>query len=148
MKHLLSHWRGLLFSLMVFGTITTLTSCGNDEPESTVIDYYVSIEKEFLVNGSTSRTDRFENPITRMRTAIATAYPTPNTQGDDDAVIAACDKEYETYLSLYTGGKDHFTCLFHLVRATKKDGIVKSNETLKTYWYDINPVETDGDGDD
>lgn len=143
MKHLFTHWRELLFSLLLIGTITALTSCGNDEPRPMVIDYYLSVEEEFLVNGSTSHTDRYYDPIARMNTAISTAYPFADTQGNDDAVIEACDKEYETYQEFYSGGKEHLTCLFHLVRVTMSNGIVRSNETLKTYYYNINPPETE-----
>lgn len=139
MKHQFTHWRGLLFSLMIFAAITTLSSCGSDEPKSSVIDYYLSIEEEFLVDGSTSHTDRYYSPITRMRSAIKSAYPEPDTQGNDDAVIAACDKEFETYQSLYSGGDEHLTCLFELVRVTKVNDIVRSSETLKVYQYNINP---------
>lgn len=141
MKHVFKHWRGLLFSLIVIAATTALTSCGSDEPNTLLVDYYLNIEEEFLVNSSTSHTDRYYDPIARMRNAVSSAYPTPDTQGNDDAVIAACDKEFEEYQSFYTGGKEHLTCLFHLVRVTKRNGIVKSNETLKTYHYDINPVD-------
>ena len=110
MKRLLSHWRGLMLSLMVFAAFATLSSCGNDEPDNSVIDYYLRIEEEFL-----------------------------DTQGNDEAVVAACDKEFETYQSLYAGGKEHLTCLFELVRVTKVNDIVRSNETLKVYQYNINP---------
>ena len=41
---------------------------------------------------------------------------------------------------MYTGGEEHFTCLFHLVKAVKKGDIVAGNEVLKTYSYDINPI--------
>ena len=139
MKRLLSHWRGLMLSLVVFAAFATLSSCGNDEPDNSVIDYYLRIEEEFLVDGSTSHTDRYFNPVTRMKSAISAAYPEPDTQGNDEAVVAACDKEFETYQSLYAGGKEHLTCLFELVRVTKVNDIVRSNETLKVYQYNINP---------
>ena len=145
MKLINKHWRGLLFSLMFLGFIATFTSCGNDEPKSEVIDYYLNIEEEFLVDGSTSHTDRYYNPITRMKAVIKAAYPKPDKTGNDDAVIEACNKEYEAYQGLYVGGKEHLTCMFHLVRATKKGDIVKTNETLKTYVYDINPKVIDGE---
>ena len=81
----------------------------------------------------------------KIKAAIKAAYPEPDKTGNDDAVIEACSKEYETYQGLYIGGKEHLTCLFHLVRATKKGDIVKTNETLKTYVYDINPKVIDGE---
>lgn len=143
MKHHLKHWRGLLFSLLLLGAFATFSSCGDDEPSSTVVDYYLDIEEEFLVNGSTDLTDRYYSPIKRMRDAIRKVYPTPNINGNDEPVVAACDKEYEEYRAMYNGEGHHFTCLFHLVRVIKANGIVKQSETLRTYVYDINPVETE-----
>ena len=146
--HHLKHWRGLLFSLLILGAAATFNSCGDDEPSGTVIDYYLDVEEEFLIDGTTSHTDRYESPIFRMRDAIRKAYPTPDTNGNDDAVIAACDKEYETYVETYTGYGEHFTCLFHLVRATKRGDRVILNEELKTYTYDVNPIEPEDGGDE
>lgn len=143
MRHLFKHWRGLLFSLLLVGTMTAFTSCGDDEPSGAVVDYYLDVEEEFLVDGSTNLTDRFYNPITRMRDAIRKAYPNPDSKGSDEAVVTACDKEFEEYVNMYKGDEKHFTCLFHLVRAIKNKGIVQQSELLKTYIYDINPVETD-----
>ena len=127
-------------ALLFIGAAAFTTSCGDDEPNSTVVDYYVNVEEEFLVNGSNVIADRFYNPVTRMRDAIKNVYPTPDANGKDEAVVAACDKEYETYCKMYRGNGEHFTCLFHLVRTIKKGTVVKQSETLRTYIYDINPV--------
>ena len=147
-RHYLKLWRGLLFSLLLLGAAVTFTSCGDDEPSGTTIDYYLDVEEEFLINGSTGHTDRYENPITRMRAAIRKAYPTPDANGNDEAVLEACDKEFETYVENYSGGAEHFTCLFHLVRATKQGAKVVQTEELRTYSYDINPIIPDDGGDD
>lgn len=142
MKHHFYSCRALLIALLFVGAMVTFTSCGDDDDsKSTVIDYYLDVEEEFLVNGSTDLTDRYYNPVTRMRQVIRKVYPTPDGKGNDEAVIAACDKEYEEYISMYDGGQEHFTCLFRLVRATKTGGVVKQNEVLKTYVYDINPYD-------
>lgn len=143
MKRSFKLWRGLLFSLMLVATIATVSSCGkDDEPKSNVVDYYIDIEEEFLVNGSNSMTDRYNSPIKRMREVIRNTYPKPDSKGNDEAVVAACDKEYEDYCNMYRGYSDHFTCLIHLMRAVKKGTIVKQSETLRTYVYDINPKAT------
>ena len=134
-------WRMLVLSLMLASPLVTLTSCGDDEPKSTVIDYYLSVEESFLVNGSKEQAERYENPKTRMMAAIRRVYPTPDVNGNDAAVIAACDQEYADYVDMYSILSDNLTCVFHLVRATMKDGIIRQNEQLKTYTYDINPTE-------
>ena len=140
MKHQLKQWRGFLFSLLLVGAMASFTSCGNDEPSATTIDYYLEVEEEFLVNGSSTLAERYFSPIKRMRETIRKVYPVPNDKGDDNAVIAACDAEYEEFCNMYTGeGNDHLSCQFTLNRAIKKGYVVKQREKLRTYHYDINP---------
>lgn len=144
MKHSLKLWLALALPLIAMALL--MTSCGNDdEPKGAVIDYYLNVEEEFLVDGSTATINRFYNPIVRMRQAIRSVYPQANADGADEAVLAACEKEYTDYCEMYTGigGNEHFTCLFHLVRVVKKGDQIKRSETLRTFVYDINPKVTD-----
>ena len=144
MKHFFQLCSVLLLSFAFISTITALTSCGNDdEPGGMVIKYYIEVEEEFLVDGSTSHTDRYYNPVTLLKEAISTAYPKPNTTGDDTAVIMACDELHQRYFNMYNQKGEHLTCLVHLVRATMEGSIVRGSERLKTYLFDINPPETD-----
>ena len=145
MKHHLKQWRGLLFSLLLVGAMSSLTSCGKDEPSATTIDYYLEVEEEFLVNGSSDLAEHYYNPIKSMREAIRKVYPVPNAEGNDNAVLAACDAEYKEFCEMYTGADEHFTCLFTLKRAVKKGYVVKQSEKLRTYLYDINPFSPSTD---
>ena len=142
-KYLFNVWNTLLFVLAIAGAMTVFTACGDDEPDQTTIDYYMDVEEEFLVNGSTDHTDRYYNPKALMMEAVRTAYPTPDAAGNDEAVIAACDQMYQRYLQMYTGKAEHLTCLMHLVRAVKTGDIVRKSEPIKTYSFDINPYETE-----
>ena len=144
MKHLSKFWQALPLVVLFVIAAFTLTSCGDDdEPKGTVIDYYINVEEEFLVNESNSAPGRYNNPVTRMREAIRRVYPVPDTKGADMEVLAACEKEQMDYIEMYTGLPDHLTCLFHLVRVVKKGTRVIQSENLKTYVYDINPKPTD-----
>lgn len=144
MTRLLKTWQGLSLLLLLIATMGTLSSCGDDEPSTMVIDYYLEIEEGFLVDGAVDHTDRYYSPITLMWEVIHATYPTPTTTGNDEAVIQACDELYQRYQSMYTGKGEHLTCLFHLVKATKRGDIIKQNEYLKTYAFDINPVSEEG----
>ncbi len=106
-----------------------------------VIDYYVEVEEEFLVDGAVDHTDRYYNPKTLMTEALRTAYPTPDATGNDIAVIQACDELYQRYCSMYDGKAEHLTCLLHLIKVVKKGDIVQQSEMLRTYMFDINPIE-------
>ena len=117
-----------------------MTSCGDDEPSATVIDYYVEVEEEFLINSSTDLIDRYYNPRDMMREVIRAAYPKPDIQGNDQAVIDACDELYYRYYSMYSGREDHLTCKLHLVRARMEGTIVRQSERLRTYVFDVNPA--------
>ena len=144
MKHLSKLWQALPLVALLVATAFTLASCGDDdEPQGTVIDYYINVEEELLVNGESNSTGRFLNPVTRMRDAIRSVYPTPNAQGADMAVLAACEKEQMDYIAMYTGLPEHLTCMFHLMRVVKKGTRITLSEKLKTYVYDINPKPTD-----
>lgn len=143
MKHSSKLWRALPLVVLFVVAAFALTSCGDDdEPKGTVIDYYINIEEEFLVNESNNNPGRFHNPVQRMREAIRKVYPTPNTEGADLAVIAACDQERDDYYQMYTGMPEHLTCLFHLMRVVKDGTRVRQSEKLRTYVYDINSKET------
>lgn len=145
MKHSLnSIMRQLAFALLLLLPLVAFTSCGDDKDEPTsTIDYYLEVEEEFLVDGAVDHTDRYYSPITLTREALRKAYPEPNAQGDDEAVINACNEVYSRYITMYDGKAEHLTCLYHLVRATKSGDIVKQGERLKTYLIDINPYEID-----
>lgn len=139
MKKLSRVWHVLVMSCLL---MAILPSCGSDEPDSMTVDYYLEIEEVFLVNGATSRVDRYKesNPITMMREAIRTAYPKLNTVGDDQAVIEACDKVYDSFNEMYSGKTDdHLTALVHLIRVNKEGEIVRKSEYLKTYNINVNP---------
>lgn len=141
-RHQLNVWRTLLLALAFIGTAALFTACGNDdEPSQMTIKYYLEVEEEFLVNSAVDHTDRYHSPVVLMKEVIQQTYPTPNATGNDDAVIAACDALYERYLQMYTGKAEHLTCLMHLVKASMRGDIVKQSEIIKTYNFDINPIE-------
>jgi len=124
---------------------TGLTSCGNDDEPTSAIDYYLKVEEVFRVDGSTDHADRYYNPITLMKEAIRNAYPTPIAEGNDDAVINACDEVYSRFYSMYANKGEHLTCLVHLIKAHMSGDIVKDNELIKTYTIDVNPPEENAD---
>ena len=125
----------------------SLTSCGSDEPETNGIVYYIEIEEEFLVDGSVNHTDRYKNhnPITMLREAIQNVYPEPNSVGSDEAVIMACDEVYARFYEMYTGKENHLTCVVNLIKGRMESGIIRQSELLKTYNFDVNPIEESGD---
>lgn len=129
--------------LMLLAAITVLTSCGKDDEPDMTIGYYIEVEEGFLVNGTEDHTDRYYNPITMMREVTNTAYPKNTASGDDDAVIKACDELYQRYNEMYTGKAEHLTCLLHLVRADLSGDIVKHSERIRTYNFDINPIDNE-----
>ena len=51
-----------MISLLFVSAALAFTSCGDDEPKDSVIDYYVSVEAEFLVDGSTLHVNQFYDP--------------------------------------------------------------------------------------
>ena len=145
-KHGHRSWHLLLCLIMAVGAMLTTTSCGDDEPKANVIDYYIEVEEEFLINSSTDLIDRYYNPRDMMRETIRSVYPEPDNQGKDDAVIAACDELYQRYYDMYSGREDNLTCTLHLVRARLEGTIVRQSERIRTYVFDVNPLpESEGE---
>lgn len=136
-------WHFLLCAIVAVSTMLTATSCGDDEPQPTLIGYYLEVEEEFLINGSKDLINRYYNPKDMMLEAIQATYPVADTKGKDEAVIAACDEVYQTYYWMYGNEhyEDHLTCKLHLIRATMEGTIVKQSEILRTYVFDVNPYE-------
>jgi len=124
-----------------------LVSCGSDEPDVDNINYYIEVEEEFLVNGTTQYTDRYKehNPIAMMKEAVRTAYPTPDDVGKDEAVAQACDQVRDWFYDAYSGNGDHLTCLVHLVKIHKQGDYIKSSERLRSYNIDVNPITPAGE---
>lgn len=133
--------RFLLCAVMLAGALMLATSCGDDdEPKELTINYYMDVEERFLINGTSDLINRYFSPVDMMEEAIRNVYPKPDIQGNDEAVIAACDEKYQEFYSMYSGREDHLTCTMHLMRARMEGKIVKHSEMLKTYVIDVNPV--------
>jgi len=130
-----------LLTLLALVAMLALTACGDDEPDVNKVDYIVSVEAELQVNGTTSDHSNYLDPVTLMKDAVRSVYPKADTEGADDAVLAACNKCYQEYVEMYTGYPDNITCTINLVRATlDNDGKVRQLQTMMTYVYDINPI--------
>lgn len=140
MKRSFKPWHLLPLVVMIIGLAFTMTSCGDDDdPTHKVIDYYLNVEEEFLVDGAPSKASYFYNPVTRMKEAIRRVYPTATIGGADSTVVVACDNEFYEYRALYNGRQEHITCMIHLMRVIMDGDRIKQSEKLKTYIYDINP---------
>lgn len=135
----------LLAAVMLLACATALlNACGSDEPDSYSVQYFMGVENEFLVNGATRENNPYYDPSSLMKEAIQRVYPTPTEAGADDAVIAACDKCYADYVTMYTGYPDHLTCTITLNKATvDQKGIVHGSSTLRTYNFNINDDDSE-----
>ena len=132
----------MALAVLAITAMLAFTSCGDDD-ESNVIDYYIEVEEQFLVEGSQTGTSRYDDPRVLLQNAIKKAYPSLTEKGNDEAVIAACDKVYNDYVNLYEGDPrdENLTALLHLKKVNKRDGIIRENEYLKTYQFNINDHE-------
>lgn len=77
----------LLLSLVFIAV--ALSSCHDDEPA--YIGYFISVSSRDFSNEKTVEV------IRAMQDSIQAAYPKPNANGNDNAVIRACSNAYRYY---------------------------------------------------
>lgn len=152
-KHLFSPWRLVLLVGVLVGTLAGVASCGSDEPELKV-GYYLSINSSeaFLASsddegqGTMSDTPNgnvLYTTITRMKNALRAAYPTPDYQGADVAVLMACDKIYRAYKGMYGEYEKNTICVVKIMRVSLDGDIVVGSRTLTTYSFGALPPDKD-----
>ena len=150
--HLLASLRFIFLVLMLAIPTTTMTSCGDDEPDM-LVGYYLSIQSQVRLTLSeedesqgTSASpvqDMLSTTIVRMRNALRIAYPMPNYHGNDSHVISALDDIYKDYKSMYGSSERNTVCVVKLCRARMEGEIVKKSKTLKTYQFGAIPPGSD-----
>ena len=142
----------LLLMMLLVIPASTLTSCGDDEPDM-LVGYYLGIQSQVRLTLSeedesqgTSASpvqDMLSTTIVRMREALRTAYPMPNYYGNDSHVISALDDIYMDYKAMYGGSERNTVCVVKLYRARMEGEIVKKSKTLKTYHFGAIPPGSD-----
>lgn len=124
----------MMFMLLCLVTVTVFTSCESAEEPEVAIDYYLTIESRVPLKNTLSPRGNMMGQITsRMKTAIHEVYPVPNLQGDDVAVLVACDEAYSYYREAYPAGAQNTECVAKLYRARMQGKIVKRSVAIKTY---------------
>lgn len=128
----------MLLSLLCVMSASLFTSCvGEDEPE-TSIGYYLSVRprtaiyqrgglppgaKEYMIG----------NLTLQMKERIDEVYPIQNMEGNDAAVLMACDEVYDMYQQ--SGMQSNAMCVATLYRARMSGIVVKKSTPLKTYRF-------------
>lgn len=124
----------MMFMLLCLVTLTMFTSCESAEEPEVAIDYYLTIESRVpLKNTMWPRGNMMGQITSRMKQAIHDVYPIPNLQGDDVAVMIACDEAYSYYREAYPAGAQSTECVAKLYRAHMQGKIVKRSVAIKTY---------------
>lgn len=127
--------------LLLLGVVTT-ASCGHDEPDW-LIGYYMHINSQVPISteedgqGTTSdnpAADVLSITIRNMKDAMRRAYPVNTRQGNDAAVLTACDSVYRSYNLSYGDQKRNTVCVVKIFRAhMDEEGIARESRLLTTY---------------
>lgn len=131
--------RRLAWMLVAIFALCSLGACSNeDEPEITSIDYYLSVQTPYAIYRSgglppAPKEDMIGKLTLKMKKRIHEAYPSPDLQGDDAAVLVACDEVYREYLE--TGFKENTECVATLFRVKMSGTIVKQSTRIKNYYF-------------
>ena len=145
MKGKLLHLNSLqqVFMLLITSCVLlALGACTADEEPETAIGYYITIQSKYPMPK-----EKMIGDITSgMQAAIRKVYPVHDQQGDDYAVIRACDDLYRSYYEAYrdtsavisntlTGGSRASECNVVLYRARMSGIIVRASYPIKTYRF-------------
>jgi len=127
----------MLLAIMAVVAVSFLASCASDEPE-TGIDYYLSLQPRtriFARGGlpPDPKEDMIGKITLQMRLSIREHYPTLTDDGDDAAVLVACDEVYRLYLE--SGMKSHTECVATLYRAKMCGTIIRGSTPIKNYYF-------------
>ena len=130
--------RRLLIALFTVSSLCFLGSCTNDDEPEVVINYYLSIQTRTRIyrRGGLPpdpKEDMIGKLTTKMRARIRETYPNPDLEGNDAAVIVACDEIYRQYLE--TGLRERVECVATLYRARMSNSIVKQSTPIKNYYF-------------
>lgn len=145
--------RLLLGLSLLFFPLMSLTSCGNDEPDL-MVGYYLSINSQVGYMATTENEEQgtmsdsnygnvLYTTITKMRQALHNAYPIASKDGNDVAVLSACDNIYREYKSMYGALEKNTICVAKIYRARMDGEIVVSSKTLTVYHFGALPPGMD-----
>lgn len=152
---LLAALRYTILAMLLVLPASTLTSCGDDEPDL-LVGYYLSINSQVRLSlyeddqsqgtSASPVADMLSTTIVKMRHALQIAYPQPNYYGSDSKVIAALDDIFMEYKAMYGGGERNAVCIVKLYRARLDGEVVKKSTPLKTYRFGAIPEGYDESG--
>ena len=130
--------RRLPIALFTVSSLCFFGSCTNDDEPEVVINYYLSIQTKNSIyrRGGLppeSKLDMIGKLTTKMKARIREVYPNPDLEGNDAAVIVACDEIYREYLE--TGLREHVECVAILYRARTSNSIIKQCTPVKNYYF-------------
>ena len=148
-------YRRLLLTLaLLVIPLLMLTSCGDDDDDM-LVSYYMSIDSSVGYSASSedeqqgtmsenSSGNVLYTTITRMKRALRNAYPIADYQGNDPAVLTACDNIYREYKNMYGAHEKNTVCVVKILRThIDNDGIVRDSRTLTVYHFGALPPSLD-----
>lgn len=126
--------RRVLFLLpMCIMLVSVLAGCDKADEPTFTIDYFFMVTCNPPDYEPVPKSDPAYTVTAVMKDSIRRVYPKATVQGDDGAVIAACDKVYYRYLAEHPEAAQYFYCVARLYRARMRGSIVASYTTIKYY---------------
>ena len=137
MKYMDVLFRAMLVALCLFA-VTGFTSCNSDDEPDLVVGYYLSIHSRVRIfSRGGLPPDPKEHMIGKMtimmKQRINDVYPVRDLEGNDAAVIVACDDVYDMYKESHM--QANAECVVVLNRAWMSGIVVKQSKPIKTYRF-------------
>ena len=123
-----------LSALLLILTVTALpqTSCSGDEPLRA--GYFISVGTKSGKGGFIGREEKVYIIIGAMQDSIRAVYPKPTKDGDDNAVLVACNNVYRLFRQEHP---EYFSgyAMIRLHRGWMKDDVIKSSSVIMTWTF-------------
>lgn len=114
-------------------SLAVLTSCDKQDEPVLTVDYFFTVVSGPPDYEPVPKSEMVYTITGKMKESLREVYPRATVEGNDGAVVGACDQVYRHYLQEHPEAAQYFYCEARLHRAKMRGSIVASYVIIKRY---------------